>query len=171
LPHGYCESISIAICDARLSHVTRAAVHKTTAPKAPTVGPVNATDLAALLARIPSDRERHTITTHYPAPPDHRQPNLPKRKTTRLSATMLSSATVAGRCSPSVFSRTRRIRTRIATCCDRGRDTPTPRIRRTGRYSRDSAIAGSNSAHGSCATGGRRPVSLHTSMNTGATVR
>ncbi|KAL9026216.1 MAG: hypothetical protein Q9196_005084 [Gyalolechia fulgens] len=40
------------------------AVHKTTAPA---VGPVHPTDLAALLARIPSDRERQT-TTHYPSP-------------------------------------------------------------------------------------------------------
>ncbi|KAF2245061.1 hypothetical protein BU26DRAFT_568367 [Trematosphaeria pertusa] len=31
-------------------------------------GPVDATDPAALLARIPSDRERHAITTHYPSP-------------------------------------------------------------------------------------------------------
>ncbi|KAL9011295.1 MAG: hypothetical protein Q9173_003849 [Seirophora scorigena] len=48
-----------------------AAVHSITAraaPKAPTGNPVDATDLAALLARIPSNPERHTITTHYPSP-------------------------------------------------------------------------------------------------------
>ncbi|KAL8646766.1 MAG: hypothetical protein Q9210_005941 [Variospora velana] len=39
-----------------------------TAPKAPTGNPVDATDLAALLARIPSNPERHTIATHYPSP-------------------------------------------------------------------------------------------------------
>ncbi|KAF2005444.1 hypothetical protein P154DRAFT_530654 [Amniculicola lignicola CBS 123094] len=50
-----------------LAPLLLAAVHET-APTAPTVGPVDATDLAALLARIPSDRERHTITTHYPSP-------------------------------------------------------------------------------------------------------
>ncbi|KAL9019071.1 MAG: hypothetical protein Q9185_003613 [Variospora sp. 1 TL-2023] len=53
-----------------LAPLLLAAVHETTAPAAPeasTVGPVDPTDLAALLARIPSDRERHTITTHYPS--------------------------------------------------------------------------------------------------------
>jgi len=71
LHHSCCELMSIAICDVHLSHETRAAIHKTTAPKtpkAPTVGPVDATNLAALLAQLPSDQERHTITTHYPSP-------------------------------------------------------------------------------------------------------
>ncbi|KAL8893839.1 MAG: hypothetical protein Q9192_004871 [Flavoplaca navasiana] len=47
------------------------AVHKITAPtapKPPTVGHVDATDLAALLARIPSDRVPYTTTTYYPTP-------------------------------------------------------------------------------------------------------
>ncbi|KAL8989952.1 MAG: hypothetical protein Q9177_001275 [Variospora cf. flavescens] len=54
-----------------LAPLLLAAVQETTAPAAPeasTVGPVNPTDLALLLARIPSDRERHTITTRYPSP-------------------------------------------------------------------------------------------------------
>lgn len=65
MPSSCCESKSTAICDVHLSQQNRAAVYKSTAP---TVGPVDATDLAALLARIPSNEERHVITTHYPNP-------------------------------------------------------------------------------------------------------
>lgn len=56
---------SFAISFSQLTNTPlRTTVHKTTAPS---VGPVDAADLAALLAQIPSDRERST-TTHYPSP-------------------------------------------------------------------------------------------------------
>ena len=110
------------------------------------------------------------ITQTYP---DHQQPNLPKAncKSTRPGVTKLSSKTAAGHCSTSVFlPKSKRTLMHFTIYCDRGRDTPIRRIQRTGRFSPDSGIAGSNFALGSCATGGRRSASLSTSMKTGATL-